>query len=151
MSDMRIVPLTIREANAFVVEHHRHNKAVIGCKYAVGCVVGETLVGVAIAGRPVARNLDDGLTIEINRLCTNGYPNACSRLYGAALRIAREMGYVRAVTYTRTDEPGISLRASGWTMNGIVPGGAWNRVNRQRSAQSSPICDKFRWVKSLKR
>lgn len=145
---MRIVPLTLRQANAFVREHHRHNDPVGGCKYAIGCMENSVLIGVAIAGRPIARHMDDGLTIEIMRLCTNGHPNACSKLYGAALRIACEMGYRKAITYTRIDEPGVSLRASGWTMEAVVKARTWNRSGRPR--KDFPMCDKRRWAKYLK-
>lgn len=43
--------------------------------------------GVAIAGQPIARKLDDGLTIEVRRLCTDGTKDACSKLYGACARV----------------------------------------------------------------
>ena len=56
-------------------------------------------MGVAICGRPVARRLDDGYTLEVNRLCTDGTPNACSILYAAAYRAARAMGYNKVITY----------------------------------------------------
>ena len=56
-------------------------------------------------GRPVSRYLDDGLTLEVNRLCTTGAENACSMLYGAAARAARAMGYQKIITYTLDTEP----------------------------------------------
>jgi hypothetical protein len=48
-----------------------------------------TGVGVAIVARPVARHLDDGWTLEFARLATDGTPNACSALHGAAWRTTR--------------------------------------------------------------
>ena len=149
MSNLVIIPLTLRKANYFVKEHHRHHGPVTGCKFAIGCSLNGELIGIAIAGRPVSRRLDDGMTIEVTRLCTDGQPNACSRLYGAAVRVAREMGYTRAITYTHSDEPGTSLRAAGWTMDGRIPGRSWNRPNRKRNLRSPPS-DKCRWVKYLK-
>lgn len=86
-------PVSLAEANAFVAEHHRHHKPVRGHKFSLGCMVDGQLVGVAIVGRPVSRYLDDGLTLEVNRLCTDGTQNACSFLYGAAARAARTIGY----------------------------------------------------------
>lgn len=71
-------------------------------------------MGVAIVGRPVSRHLDDGWTLEVNRLCTDGSRNACSALYAAAWRAARAMGYKRLVTYILESENGASLRAAGW-------------------------------------
>jgi hypothetical protein len=83
-------------------------------KFAIGVCDGEgTLRGVAMAGRPVARSFDDGLTLEVNRTATDGYPNANSALYGACWRIGTAMGYRRMVTYTQGDESGSSLKAAG--------------------------------------
>ena len=41
-------------------------------------------MGVVIVGQPVSRYLDNGLTLEVNRLCTDGTKNVCSMLYAAA-------------------------------------------------------------------
>ena len=73
---MKVIPITLREANAFVDEHHRHHKATQGCKFALGLLNGETLCGAAICGRPVSRYLDNGLTLEITRLCTDSFAKA---------------------------------------------------------------------------
>lgn len=112
---MILVPVTLKQACAFVAKLHRHNTPPRGHKFSVGVVndAGE-LVGVAIAGRPVARVLDDGLTLEINRTCTNGTRNANSKLYGACWRAAKAMGYRRCITYTQRRESGASLRAAGF-------------------------------------
>lgn len=82
---MEIKPITFRDANEYVREHHRHNAVVSGCKFCLSCYDGERLCGVAICGRPVSRYLDDGVTLEINRVCTDGTRNACSMLYGASI------------------------------------------------------------------
>lgn len=95
---LEIVPMTLREANAFVEQNHRHHGPVAGHKFSIGLSDGEQIVGVAIIGRPVSRHLDDGWTLEVNRLCTDGSRNACSMLYAAAWRAARAMGYKRLVT-----------------------------------------------------
>lgn len=89
---LEICPVSLAEANAFVAEHHRHHKPVVGHKFSIGCTDGEKIVGVAIVGRPVSRYLDDGWTLEVNRCCTDGTRNACSILYAAAWRAARAMG-----------------------------------------------------------
>lgn len=93
---LEIVPMTLREANAFVEQNHRHHGATVGHKFSIGLSDGEKIVGVAIVGRPVSRHLDDGWTLEVNRLCTDGTRNACSMLYAAAWRAARAMGYTAA-------------------------------------------------------
>lgn len=115
---LQIRPITLRDANRYVRENHRHNLPTNGHKFSIACYDGDRLCGVAIAGQPVARKLDDGLTIEIRRVCTDGTRNACSILYGACSRCAKEMGYKRVVTYTLQSEPGTSLKASGFTMGG---------------------------------
>lgn len=106
---LEIVPITLRQANEFVTQYHRHHKASRGHKFSIGAADNGKLVGVCICGRPVSRRLDDGKTIEISRLCTDGTRNACSLLYGAACRAARGMGYEKAVTYILQSEPGTSL------------------------------------------
>lgn len=119
---LTIVPITFRQACAWVAEHHRHNKPPRGHKFslAVADDAGR-IAGVAMCGRPVARHYDDGWTLEVNRTCTDGTPNANSALYGAAWRVAAAMGYRRLVTYTQGDEPGTSLRAAGWRVIGHRP------------------------------
>jgi hypothetical protein len=111
---LTVIPMTWRDACQFVADHHRHHKPPRGCKWALGVVTDDgQLHGVALCGRPVARHLDDGLTIEVNRTCTDGYPNANSALYGACWRVAAGMGYRRMVTYTEASETGSSLTAAG--------------------------------------
>lgn len=111
---LTIVPITLRAACDFVSMHHRHNKPPRGHKFSIGLNASGLLVGVAIAGRPIARHFDDGVTLEINRTCTDGTDNANSKLYGAIWQAARAMGYLRCITYTQADESGASLRAVGW-------------------------------------
>lgn len=98
---IEICPITLREANAYVEQHHRHHKPVVGHKFSIGCSDGDKIVGVAIIGRPVARHLDDGWTLEVTRCCTDGTRNACSILYAAAWRAARAMGY-KVLVLTRS-------------------------------------------------
>ncbi len=145
---MRLVPISLKDANAFVNEHHRHHKAVIGHKFSIGCEQDGRLVGVAIMGRPVSRYLDDGLTLEVNRLCTTGEKNACSMLYAAAARAARAMGYRKIVTYTLDTEPGTSLRAAGWTCAGPAGGKRWTG-KRRPPADLYPAQMKLRYEKLL--
>lgn len=111
---MKITPITLRAAAAFITEHHRHNKAPRGHKFSIAVQDAGAVVGVVCAGRPIARHFDNGLTLEVNRSCTDGTKNANSMLYGAVWRAARAMGYERCITYTQADESGASLRAAGW-------------------------------------
>ena len=146
---LSLVPVSLKEANAFVAEHHRHHKPTRGHKFSVGCAAEGRLVGVAIVGRPVSRYLDDGLTLEVNRLCTTGEQNACSMLYGAAARAAKAMGYQKIITYTLDSEPGASLRAAGWTCAGPAGGERWTG-QRRPAADLYPAQMKLRYEKILK-
>lgn len=129
---MRVVPMTLAEANAFVETHHRHHGRVQGHKFSIGLAESDRIVGVAIIGRPVARHLDDGMTLEVTRCCTDGVRNGCSMLYGSAWRAAKALGYRRLITYVLAEESGGSLRASGWRMIGVRGGGNWSCPSRPR-------------------
>lgn len=121
---LEIVPMTLREANAFVEQNHRHHGATVGHKFSIGLSDGEKIVGVAIVGRPVSRHLDDGWTLEVNRLCTDGTRNACSMLYAAAWRAARAMGYKRVVYQKRRKKStnnAVFARRGGLVMGINVP------------------------------
>lgn len=116
MADLAIVPLRFRDARKFIERHHRHHKPPAGMKFCLGVADGDQIVGVATVGRPVARAFDDGWTLEVNRTCTDGTPNANSMLYGAAWRAAKALGYRRLITYTQAGESGASLTAAGWRL-----------------------------------
>lgn len=141
---LTLVPMTLEEGNAFVRRHHRHHKAVAGYKFALGAAEGETVVGVALVGRPVARRLDDGWTLEVNRLCTDGTKNACSFLYAASWRATRALGYRSLITFTLPEEGGASLRAAGWRLVGSTPGRSWSVPSRPR-VDRHPLQEKWRW------
>ena len=142
---LTIAPIGLRAANAYVTDLHRHHGSTRGHKFSIACLDDDRLCGVAIAGRPVARALDDGYTLEVLRVCTDGTPNACSKLYGAVRRAAREMGYRKIITYTLAEESGASLRAAGWSVDGTTRGDSWDRPNRPRDDRH-PIGPKTRWT-----
>jgi hypothetical protein len=151
---LTIVPLTWRQACLFNDMVHRHHKAPRGCKWALG-VVDETgkLRGVALCGRPVARELDDGLTIEVNRTATDGCRNANSALYGACWRVAGAMGYRRMVTYTQHGESGASLLASGFVRVRDIPArGSWAQASVALKSLRDPVgsggVDRTFWEKA---
>ena len=125
-------PMTLAEANEFVSQHHRHHKPVVGHKFSIGAANGEQIVGVVIVGRPVARMRDDGMTLEVTRLATDGTKDACSFLYGAARRATFALGYKRLGTYILSSEPGTSLLAAGWKLIGEAGGGSWSVKSRPR-------------------
>jgi len=143
-------PVTLPTANDFVARHHRHHPPVVGHKFSIGALRGDNLVGVVIVGRPVARLRDDGATLEVTRLCTDGSHNVCSFLYGRAARAAFALGYSRIGTYTLPDEGGASLRASGWTLIGVRGGGEWSVPSRPREKMKSPTGQKWLWEVNAK-
>lgn len=147
----RIVPVSFRAACDFVTMLHRHNAAPTGHKFSIGLADAQGLVGVAMCGRPIARALDDGLTLEVNRTCVlPGEPNANSMLYGAAWRAARAMGYSRMITYTQGVESGASLRAVGARLVAkLDPRGSWAessvKLRDIRAAKGTGGVERVRW------
>lgn len=146
---MKIVPLTLRAANDFVEQHHRHSARTSndGGKFAIGLEADGALIGVAIVGRPVARLLQAPGTAEVLRLCVapSAPRNACSRLYGRCKRIWQSMGGDRVVTYTLATESGASLRAAGFEQEAAVPARRWDTPTRRRHARAIEEQDKVRW------
>jgi hypothetical protein len=122
VTGLHIAPVSFRQAQAFIAEHHRHHKPPRGMKFCLGIADEDgTIVGVATVGRPVARHFDDGFTLEVNRTCTDGTRNVNSMLYGAAWRAGKALGYRRLITYTQAGETGASLRAAGWLVVAELP------------------------------
>lgn len=148
---MKLVNLTLADANAFVTEHHRHNKKCQGHKFSIGAVHEGELVGVAIVGRPVARKLDDGVTCEVLRCCVNeNAPKGCpSFLYRAAWRAWSAMGGEKLITYTLESEPGSSLKGVETRIVGVSPawkeGKGWT-TRSNRVWQSVHSEGKVRWI-----
>lgn len=149
MSKFVAVPLELSEANEFVDKLHRHHKSVHRDKFRVGCAIDNKLVGIVQVGRPVSRNLDNGKTVEVVRLCSDGTKDVCSFLYAKAARIAKELGYEKIITYILADETGISLIAAGWQYEGTTSGGSWSRPSRPRKT-TAPTVPKKRFSKILK-
>ena len=147
---LEIVPIGLTRAKEYVAQYHRHNIPPVGGKFAIAVTENNDLHGVAICGRPISRHLDDGRTLEIYRNCTDGTRNACSKLYGACLRIARDMGYHRVITYTLESENGTSLKASNFACEGEAGGKEWSG-SRKRNYYVSPPEKKRRWAYYLKR
>ena len=143
---MNFAPISLKIANDFVLACHRHNKPVAGHKFSIGLFDNSKLVGVAICGRPVARMLDDGLTLEVLRVCTDGTRNANSILYSRVKKIAQVMGYRKVLTYTLTEESGASLQAVGAQKDGIVKPREWSREKRKRTSQEVYTKEKVRWI-----
>jgi hypothetical protein len=125
---LEIVPVTFREACAFVDAHHRTQRRPNGMKLCLAVSDGEKIVGVAIVARPVARKLDDGWTLEVARTCTDGTKNTNSMLYGARWRAVRAIGYRRLITYTLPEEGGASLRAAEFKLIGEGGDRGWSRA-----------------------
>lgn len=146
---MTLLPITIREANAFVESFHRHNAPVRGGKFAIGASSDAGLIGIAIVGRPIARMLDDGYTAELLRTCTRpeAPKGAVSFLASRAWRAWQAMGGKRMVTYTLADESGASMRGAGWKLIGNVKNtsAGWSRDGRERDWQPIYGQLKLRW------
>ena len=159
------VPVDFDEACAFVTQHHRHHIPPQGHKFSIAAAVMPTpeseacdnnciligahesdrrIVGVVIVGRPVSRMMQDGWTLEVTRLATDGTKNACSFLYAAAWRATRAMGYRKLTTCILDTEPGTTLRAAGWRLVGQAGGGSWSVPSRPR-VDKHPLQGKLRF------
>lgn len=148
---MKAIPLELKEANDFVAKLHRHHDPVYRDKMRFGCIANDGhLCGVIQMARPVSRMLDDGMTIEVVRCCTDGTKNACSFLYSRAAKIAEIMGYKKIITYILESENGANLKASGYSLEAEgVGGGSWSRPSRPREKQGYSISKKNRYSKTL--
>ncbi len=145
---LTIVPISQAEAKAYVAQTHRHHKPPTGSVFQIAVANGAAICGVAMVGRPVARRLDDGWTLEVNRVATDGTRNACSKLYAAAWRVTRGLGYRKLITYTLASESGASLRGAGWRLIGeatTAKGQGWNVPSRPR-VDTHPLQRKLKWV-----
>lgn len=149
---LKIVPLELPEANRLVHLWHRHHRPALNHRFSIGVVdTGRNeLVGAAIIGRPVARGVNHKTTVEVTRLVTDGTKNACSILYAAAARIARELGYVKIQTYILDSERGVSLHAAGWECDKeATRGGHWTRADGSERRADQPEVPKQRWCRPL--
>lgn len=144
---LRVVPLTLKEANVLVATLHRHHKPVVGHRFSLGCKDGDRFVGAAICGRPVARMTDQYAVLEVTRLVTDGTQNVCSILYAACARAAAAMGFDKIQTFILASELGTSLRASGWEPETTTAGRDWNTPSRGGRRTDQPMEDKIRWAK----
>lgn len=149
----KIIPLTLKQANDFIEQHHRHHKKVQGHRFSLGLYDFEMdkLIGVCCVGRPVSRELDPYFTAKVTRLCTDGAKNACSKLYSAAARACYEMGFSNIQTYILDTENGASLKASGWSFVAKTNGGDWNNSKQNKGTRRTdqPMNAKQRWEKKL--
>ena len=136
-SRLSLCRVELDQANRFIEQHHRHHKPIIGWVFGLGAVLDGKLVGVVTVGRPVSRMRDDGDTLEVTRLATDGTRNACSFLYGAAARACFSLGYHRIGTYILVTENGASLKACGWRVinQRRVRAQTWGRNGRERAEE----------------
>jgi hypothetical protein len=144
MKEFILAPVSFKDACAFVNNLHRHHIAPQGWKFGLSAWKDNKMVAVAMVGRPVARGLDDGYTLEITRLCSDGTYNACSFLYSACARTGKALAYKKIITYILKSEPGTSLKAANWKYVGDVKGRSWSCPSRLRT-DKAPTVDKERW------
>lgn len=145
-----LAPLPFAAANRTLQALHRHSTPVVGMKFGIRAHIAGEPVGIAVAGRPVARVLDDGLTLEVLRVCTwTDARNVCSRLYGACCRAAWALGYRRVVTYTTNRETAASVRASGFREDGRRRAESWDTPARARAGDHHGLSDRVRWLREV--
>lgn len=143
----RIVPITLREANDFVEQYHRHSARTSndGGKFAIGLYLDGRLVGAAIVGRPIARMLQEPGTAELLRCCVGpDAPDGAGKTLNARCkRIWQLMGGTRLVTYTLASETGGSLSGAGFKRVAEAHSAQWKTRGRpHRDIAAQP---KHRW------
>lgn len=148
---MIIKPVRLTQANKFIEEYHRHNKGIDhrSHRFTIGLYENNELIGVGVAGLPIARRLDDGKTLEILRVCVkNGFKNANSILYGRLARIGFLMGYENIITYTLQKESASSLKGVGAILDKELnrTSNSWNVKGRKREHQNIYEEKKYRWI-----
>ena len=141
---LNLQPITYKEACQFIAENHSHHLPPQGWKFGIAVNDGEKIVGVITIGRPVARHLDNGWTLEVTRCCTDRTKNVASKLYAAAWHVVKNMGYKRLITYTLIEEKGTSLKAAGYKIIGQTKGGSWSVPSRPR-IDKHPLGQKTLW------
>lgn len=165
------MPVDWRTASAFCAMWHRHHAPPRGAKFWVGAADSDgVLRAVAIAGRPVARMYDNGQTVEVTRVASDGARNACSMLYAACRQAAFALGWTRVITYTHTryegpvcdgpcphlsctyirqGESGSSLRAAGYRIIAErPPHPGWDRPSRPRELLGTEHIPRTLWEAS---
>lgn len=142
---LELQPIDFHEACEFIRRNHAHHKPPIGWKFGIAVNDGEKVVGIVTVGRPVSRRLDNGYTLEVTRCCTDETKCAASKLYAAAWRAAKALGFRRLITYTLKSETGTSLRAAGWKILYQTKGGSWNVPSRPRIENKHPVGQKRLW------
>lgn len=145
-----VVPVTVPVANRYIVSLHRHHAPLPGgfAWFCIAAVAAGYCRGVAICGRPTNRNNDNGQTVELLRLASDGTPNVASALLGACARTAKAMGAARIITYTLEPESGSSLRGAGWAREADGIRTFWQTGHtRSRAVQREhmQVC-KVRWA-----
>ncbi|MET7290926.1 XF1762 family protein [Streptomyces sp. NPDC004009] len=146
-SRLHLVPVRSRDAKEFVRLWHRHHPPPAGQIFSLGAADEPNILrAVAVVGRPVARHLDDGTTLEVTRTASDGTRNANSLLYGAAWRAAKALGYRRLITYTQAGESGASLRGAGWrVLAHRPPRPGWHTPSRPRTDRGTSQIARTLW------
>lgn len=79
---LEIVPMTLREANAFVEQNHRHHGATVGHKFSIGLSDGEKIVkeveNVERNGKHIAKEATNGIIYDsAGQIVHNGLLEIC--------------------------------------------------------------------------
>lgn len=157
--NLKVTPTTIKKANEFVKEHHRHHRPTTNNtgRWALSAYDNSgSLVGVIIAANPISPFLMDGYTLELTRVCVSekAPKGTCSFLISRCCKIWKEMGGRKVITYTLSTESGSSLKGAGWKEAGKVkPHKRWTNRNRVDGKSREDLTiyslEKIRWEKTI--
>lgn len=111
---LRLAPIDLASARAWIQRVHSHLDAPIGGKAAVAIEEDGRLCCVALLGRPNARALQAQGCAEVLRVASDRTPHAAGMALAAITRAALSLGYTRIVSSTLLGEKGTMYRGTGW-------------------------------------
>lgn len=134
LSSLVIVPIRLSTARAFIAWTREEPLSPHEAIFAIGANTGTgVLVGVVMMGRPIANALDDGRTVQITDLATDGTPKAGAALLCAARWVALAMGYGRLIDCASGGRAGASVCSAACGQRGRGGTGcAWAGMGRVR-------------------
>lgn len=160
---LRVVPMSLSNANAVVTSWHSHlQRPTQGHLFSLGVVANASpdypqhLRAVAIVSLPRSRAIMQQGAVEVVRVAVgSGLPplhgvdprhkgSEASFVLKRCVDAAYALGYSRVVSTTLLGEAGAGYRGAGWTPVAVSMGGHWGRSARGRDEAEQPGI-KVRW------
>jgi hypothetical protein len=134
--------LTLEEVNAFLEGRNPLGDSVASHRFSIGTFLGGRLAGIVVVDYPSSSFRDDGLTLEVTRICTEGADEIRSFLYRSAARAAFATGARRIGVYA-SRESTLILRAAGFKLRDLLGEGDWDREVFPGESPDKPAANWF--------